>query len=215
MSRFFLAVLLVPAIAAADAEEASLILEGGPGVVRGTSPVYGSAATMRPGGGGGVRLTYGLTDRFTAEAAVGTGIAEAFEYDQQETEYGMAIVHHDLRAVRAMVGASARFGARWIPTVTAAVGYQHRFLTGGAVINEQRRQLGVFGDESANDILVLAGVGLDYRINRHLVVGISAQVVHAFAIGGPSFDAVEIPIRISYSWYPGWFRKQYTERLDD
>jgi hypothetical protein len=177
--------------------------------------MYTSAATTRAGGSGGVRLTYGLSDLFTADLSVGTAIVEALEYEEQETAFGMGTIHHDLRAMRVTAGATARFGARWIPTATVAVGYQHRILTGGAVIDEGRRQLGTFEDKSGDDILALAGVGLDYRIGRHLIVGLSAQAVHAFALGGASFDAIEIPIHVSYSWYPGWFRRQYTERLDD
>jgi hypothetical protein len=213
-----LAAALAPSVAFADAEEATLVGEAGLAMVRGTSPVYTDAATTRPGAAGGVRLTYGLSDLLTADVAFGAAVIEALEYAEQDTEFGMGTtIHHDLRAMRATVGATARFGARWIPTASLAVGYQHRFLTGGSVINdpEQRRQLGVFDDESANDILVLAGIGLEYRLSRHLLVGVSAQVVHAFAIGGASFDAVEVPIHVSYSWYPGWFRRQYTERLDD
>jgi hypothetical protein len=205
-----------PLTVQADAEEASVILEGGPALFRGMTPVYTSATTTRPGGSGGVRVTYGLTDLFTADLAVATGIAEALEYEQQDTsDFGMGTLHHDLRAVRATAGATMRFGARWIPTASLAAGYQHRLLTGGAVIDEQRSQIGTFADQSASDILVVAGVGLDYRLGRHLIVGISAHAVHAFAIGGASFDALEIPIRVSYSWYPGWFRKQGMERLDD
>jgi hypothetical protein len=199
----------------ADAEEATLAVEGGPSMFRGTAPMYTSAPTTRPGGSGGVALTYGLSDLLTADVSVGTAIAEALEYERQDTEFGVGTIHHDLRALRVSVGGTARFGARWIPTVSVAVGYQHRFLTGGAVIDDGRRQLGPFGDKSGDDILAMAGVGLDYRLGRHMVVGVSARAIHAFAIGGSSFDGLEIPIRVSYSWYPGWFRPQYTERLDD
>lgn len=211
----FLAAAAASDVAWADAEEATLAAEGGPSFIRGSSPEYTSATTTRPGGSGGVRLTYGLSDLLAADLSVGTAIAEALEYDEQDTAYGRGTIHHDLRALRVMTGATARFGARWIPTASVAVGYQHRLLTGGAVIDEGRRQLGTFDDEAGNDLLVSAGVGLDYRLGRHLVIGLSAQAIHAFAINGSSFDSFEVPLRVSYSWYPGWFRKQYTERLDD
>jgi hypothetical protein len=209
-----LAVLLAAPVLADD-EEATLAVEGGPAFFRGTTPVYSSATTSRPGGGGSIRLTYGISDLLATDLSFGTGIAQAFEYEDQDTEFGDGTIHHDLRAVRAMAGATLRFGARWIPTASLALGYQHRFLTGGSVITPERVQVGTFASESQSDILVLAGVGLDYRLGRHLVVGVGAQLAHAFSLGGGSFDAIEIPIRFSYSWYPGWFRRQHTERLDD
>ena len=35
------------------------------------------------------------------------------------------------------------------------------------------------------------------------------------ALGSGSYGAVTIPIRLAYSFYPDWFRKQSLERLDD
>src|SRR5687767_14274185 len=209
--------LAVARVAWADAEEVSLHLEAGPTILRGEAPRFSSDTSTRPGGAGSVRLTYGLTDLLAAEVALGTAIAEAFEYANQDggEGLGMGTSHFDLRAVRATVGVSARFGARWIPTATVAAGYQQRFLTGGAFIDGERVLVDYLSTETASDLLVMASVGLEYRIDRHFMVGLSAQVVHAFALGGPAYDGVEIPLRVSYSWYPGWFKRQTRERLDD
>jgi hypothetical protein len=210
-------VLLVGALAYADAEEATLNVEGGVAVFRGETPVFSSDTTTRPGGAGGVRLTYGLTDLLAAEVGVGTAIGAAFEYRDQDggEMLGRGTSHYDLRAVRATAGVTARFGARWIPTANLALGYQHRSLTGGAFIDENRVLIDEIPGDSSSDLLVCAGVGLEYRIDRRFLVGVSAQLVHAFALGGPAFDAVEVPVRVSYAWYPGWFRSTSVERLDD
>ena len=113
-------------------------------MMRGETPVFSSDTATRPGGAGGVRLTYGLTDRFAAEVAFGTAIAEALEYPMQDggQELGAGTTHYDLRAMRATAGMTARFGAKWIPTATLAAGYQHRWLTGGAFSDEGRNFIG-------------------------------------------------------------------------
>jgi hypothetical protein len=134
---------------------------------------------------------------------------------QDGGDLGVGTSHFDLRALRVTGGMTARFGARWIPTATVAAGYQHRLLTGGMLIDDERVLVDYLPTESSSDLLVMAGVGLEYRIDRHFIVGLSAQLVHAFALGGKAFDGVEIPLRVSYSWYPGWFKKQTRERLDD
>ena len=206
----------VAGVARADSEEVTLHVEAGPAMVRGEAPVFSSDVTTRPGGAGSVRLTYGLTDLFAAEVSLGGAAAEALEYSMQDGgDLGVGTSHFDLRALRVTAGMTARFGARWIPTATVAAGYQHRLLTGGMLIDDERVLVDYLPTESSSDLLVMAGVGLEYRIDRHFIVGLSAQLVHAFALGGKAFDGVEIPMRVSYSWYPGWFKKQTRERLDD
>lgn len=75
--------------------------------------------------------------------------------------------------------------------------------------------VGGIADEQTSDLIVAAGAGLDVRLGRRLAIGVAVQVTHAFPLSGGSFDSIEIPVRISYHWYPGWFRRLWVERLDD
>lgn len=218
-----LLLLTFPATARADAEEATLTVDGGPVLIRTQAPAHSTERATRPGGHAGVRLAYGLTDTFTIDLAVAGSLAEGVEYRDQELadpppSVTRATIHHNHRAVRALAGVTARLGVRIIPTVSLGVGYQHRFTTGGVLLEEGRSppiMVDSVPDTQNAELLVAAGVGLDLRLGRRLALGVSAQVTHAFALSGGGFDALEIPVRLTYHWYPGWFRRRGIERLDD
>lgn len=216
----FLCVLAVPGRALADADEATLAFDAGPALFISQAPVYSSARSSRPGVGAGLRLGYGLSDLLELDLAVSGSLFEGVEYADQPVDdprvtNGVATIHHDHRGVRALAGMTARFGARLIPTVAVAVGYQQRVVSGGQLLDAGRNTMGPFDDAWASDLLVSAAVGLDLRLGRHLIIGVAAQVTHSFPLSGAGFDALELPIRISYQWYPGWFQRHDIERLDD
>jgi hypothetical protein len=212
-----LVLLLSPTLARADAEEASLRLQVGPAIILAETPVYTSATTTRPGLAGSLALGYGLSDRWMVEVLAGTSIAQALEYPGQMTsEHGPGTIHHDHLAIHAGTAVTARFGARWVPMVRGALGYQYRLASGGAVIEDGTRNfIGPFEDQVSHDILVGAGVGLGLRLHRHWLVTVGVEATHAFALGGSGFDSFTVPVTLEYLWYPGWFARTGAERLDD
>jgi hypothetical protein len=93
---------------------------------------------------------------------------------------------------------TARLGVRHIPTLGLHAGVQRRFLVGGQLE-------GVFDlpDAGQTDLVVAALCGFDYRFDRSWIAGISAGATHAFALGGPPYDALEAGFHLAFYWYPG------------
>lgn len=116
----------------------------------------------------------------------------------------MQELRQETSGVRATAGATARLGVAWIPTLTGFLGYQHRWLHERTL----RDRVGVvtqpLSSQQANDLILGVGAGFDYRLNAHWIIGISVQVLHAFALDGSSFNSVEVPVMASYYWYPRW-----------
>jgi hypothetical protein len=205
--------LAAPTRAWADESELALSLEGGIGFMNVEDIENASATATGVGGTGMVQGSYGLTDLFALDLGVGGGFVYTAEFHDQTTALGEGNKLHHVRALRVLTGVSARFGARLIPTAGLHVGYQHRWLTDGALFNDQSHRLGSFPDQSANDLLAAASVGLDYRINRHWLVGFAVQATYAVGTEN-SFASLEIPVRVTYAWYPGFLRSDRIVRFE-
>jgi hypothetical protein len=109
------------------------------------------------------------------------------------------------QAARLDGGVTVRLGVRWIPTVRVAAGLQARHrgapvvTVGGIEINES--MTGRSADLQL-DAVGVADVGLDFRVNRRVIVGAAAGASYAVPIGGEAFRTVEVTAHAAYYWYP-------------
>jgi hypothetical protein len=107
-------------------------------------------------------------------------------------------------AARLTIGLSARLGVRWIPTITAFAGFQHRWffdkrgLRGGQPVPPPA----VAAATGANDLVFGVGVGLDFRLGARWIFGVSLQVVQAVSLDQTHATSVELPASGAYYSYP-------------
>lgn len=192
--------------ASADEQEASIHLEIGPAVAWIEDARDQGATASLPGARLSLRATYGLSDAIAVELGLGATLGASTRFDGQTIESGQpATLDMSAHAFRLTSGATARLGVRFIPTVTLHLGYQHRLVPAGIFADPQT---GAFLAEAPSrqldDVIVLAGLGFDYRFNARWIAGISVQAVHAFSLDGNTYDAIEAPAHLSYYWYPRW-----------
>ena len=109
------------------------------------------------------------------------------------------------QAARLDGGVTLRLGVRWIPTVRVAAGLQarHRGAPAATVdgIAIDPSQIGRDADFQL-DAVGVADVGLDFRVNRRLIVGAAAGASYAVPLGGEAFRTVEVTVHAAYYWYP-------------
>jgi hypothetical protein len=203
-SRLLVPLLLLaaPAAAHADADEASLELRALAGAVRAGDPLADGAATA-PLGGGGLRFTYATSDGFAYEALLDLGTGGGARFAGVTVGGDQGELDRATRFGRLALGVTARLGVRFIPTLSLAVGGQARQLAAGQLRDEQGESITTVPGERRLDLVVRGGAGFDYRIDRHLVAGVSASVNHA--LWGPAWDALEAGAHLAYYFYPRWF----------
>ncbi len=208
-----LVVVLASATAAADDEEAYVIVDAGPAVLN-VGHVHGGDQTATvAGAAANARVAYGLSDVLALEVAFGGMVGLNAEYHDVPMAGGDIHFFQDVVGFRTTVGASARFGARWVPTVSLHAGYQQRMLV-NAMKHDGQFQQGALPSATQHELVTLGSVGLELRLDRHWHVGISAQA--ALGVGAESgFLGVEVPLRLGYAWYPGLFRSAHVTRFED
>jgi hypothetical protein len=202
----------------ADESEASLVLEAGPAFLNVQEPHDNPATTTVPGAGLTLGASYGVTDLLALDLAVGGALAPNAEYRDQPipaTPATRGNVIQDAACVRALVGFTLRFGARLIPTLGAHFGYQHHMLSNALLFNERDVALRALPDRSLDDLVATGSLGLDVRLNRHWLVGLAAQLSYGLGLSGNQLIAIEVPVRLTYSFYPGWFRSMRVARFED
>jgi hypothetical protein len=204
--------LLSAASAWADAEEASLDLSVGPALLRVESIEDTGEVTLIPGLRASTRFTYGLTDHLAFELGATGVLANGAQFDSTFAG-NPARATHDERVLRGTFGLTYRGGVRAIPTVTLLAGYQHRWLTGAGFLNDQGSLIGPLANQSSNDLVVGLGLGIDLRLGRHLIIGLSLQAVYAFSLDGRGYSALELPVSVAHYWYPEW--KTYDDADED
>jgi len=210
-SSLVLAATLVaaPAIARADADEASLDVHLVGGVAQaGDADAEGEEVATAPLAGLTGRFSYATSDWFQYEAALtvaGTGDA-SYEMgsfappDAPPVTGPFSVATH---LARLELGATVRLGVRYIPTLRIFAGAQGRHRTGALVDIMGADREGRDAEWGA-DLVGGGEVGLDYRINRRLVIGAALGATYALPLGGESFRTFEGFAHASYYWYPRW-----------
>lgn len=194
---------LAPGEVSADEDELSVHLETGPALTWVEDARDAGAMGTMPGGRFGFRVTYGLSDLVAAEVILGGIVGGDVAFPNQPLETGQrATLHQREQAVRATAGVTARFGVEYIPTFTAHLGYQLRRLPEGFFADDRGLSIGATPARRLHDLVVLFGAGLDYRIDAHWICGTSVQLVQVVAPATNRFTAVELPLHVSYYFYP-------------
>lgn len=99
---------------------------------------------------------------------------------------------------RVELGVTARLGVDVIPTMHAAIGVQARVYKTWEHIHWQS-----FKDISCwLEPLVTVGAGLDYRINKHWVIGAMGLRRQTIPIGAPGHSHWLGLVHASFYWYP-------------
>jgi hypothetical protein len=197
-----LLLLSAPAAARADADEASLELHALSGAARAGDPLADTAATT-PLYGGGLRFTYATSDYFAYEALLDLAMTGDARFPAVDHGGDSGDLERPTRLGRLTAGVTARLGVRLVPTFSLALGGQARQFADGRLIDEEGEVVASVAADSRLDLVARAAVGFDYRIDRHFIAGLTASVTHA--LWGPSWDAVEGGLHLSYYFYPRWF----------
>ncbi len=102
-------------------------------------------------------------------------------------------------------GVTLRPGVVWIPTLRLAVGLQGRRHGGPVVTDGDREVTGEQvlgrGAELGLDVVGIATVGLDHRINRRLIVGAAVGASLAVPVSGEAFRTFEGTVHAAWYWY--------------
>ncbi len=109
------------------------------------------------------------------------------------------------QVTRLDAGVTLRPGVVWIPTLRLALGVQGR-RRGGPVVTDGSREVSGEdtlgrGAELGLDVVGLATVGLDHRINRRLIVGAAMGASLAVPVGGEDFRTLEGTVHAAFYWY--------------
>lgn len=203
--RLAVAIALVCAFATAahaDADEASLDVHTvGGAAITGDSAAADGETTDVAFGGLELRGTYATSDHYAYEVQVAFGRTSSAGFDDIEVEGNTGSIERATLFSRLTAGVTARLGVRYIPTVQLAVGAQVRRvgssrLVAGAAVAEGP------GADMLIDAVALAGIGLDYRHDKHWIFGLSVRAVHAFSFNDVPYDALEGMVSVQYYWYP-------------
>jgi hypothetical protein len=201
--------LLLPAVVHADAEELTLALEAGGGLLRVGDYSERGASTQAPAGRAGLRAGYGLSDTLQIELAAAAVLAPHAEFPNQQLPPPNSIratQEHAELAVRGTTGIALRFGAQFVPTLRLFGGFQQRFLYGADFYDPASGSaFQKLPGKSQSDVLVGAALGFEVRLSAHWLLGLSVELVHAFPLAGGAYDAVEVPMALTYATYPRWF----------
>ncbi|MBE7449760.1 MAG: hypothetical protein HS111_12930 [Kofleriaceae bacterium] len=194
----------------ADRREASLHAHAVAGLA-----TAGDAAAAEDGsaplGGLAVRASYATHNAFQYDAALtllatgGAGFPSAtFTPPGRPPLTGAYTVATQL--ARLDGGVTLRPGVVWIPTVRLAAGVQAR-RSGGPVVESggmsvSGEALTGRGSDLGVDVVGVATVGLDHRVNRRLIVGAAVGASYAVPLGGEAFRTLEVTLHVSRYWYP-------------
>ncbi len=202
-----LAVALVPARVDADADEASLHGQALGGVVRTSDHQATGTGTLI---GGALRGTLARSDRWAFELTV-AGFEAALRHPDAVGLAGgvpvRGVVERTQFGGRAEFGVHASFGVRWIPTVHVALGGQVRRLGATTLRSGDGMVLASISAGSAVDATLALGLGLDRRLGRSMMLGVSVAAVRAQPLGGDAeaMTSVEATLHVAWYFYPRWF----------
>lgn len=202
-------------IAHADRREASIHAQLVAGVATtgyatGNGAAPSASALM---GGLGVRASYATHNDYQYDAALTLLTTSGAAFDAATfTPPNRAPLTGPFTAAtqlaRLDAGTTLRLGVAYIPTARLAFGAQTRRLGAPTVMvgGEDFRGAARTGraSEYMLDLVGVASIGFDHRINRRLIIGAAIGASYAVPLGGEAFRTVEIMIHVSRYHYPRW-----------
>lgn len=208
-------VMIAGAIAAtgtatrADRREASVHVQAVGGVA---SVGHDAAEATGSGGLGGlaVRASYATKNEFQYDAQLSVLYGRAaFDAGTFRLGGGAPTVAPFVVSgvvARLDAGVTLRLGVRWIPTVRLAAGVQ-AVRRGSPVVTVGGVEFS--GDDTAPaavsaNLIGSATVGLDYRVDRRLIVGAAAGATAAVPGLRDAWREATITIHVARYWYPRW-----------
>lgn len=108
------------------------------------------------------------------------------------------------QAARLDAGVTLRFGVAVIPTVRVAVGVQGARLSAAEVDIGGATQTADDGASIGLNVVGSASAGLDYRVNRRLIVGAAAGATVAVPGLGETWRSFDLTLHAAYYYYPRW-----------
>ncbi len=196
--------------AQADRREASLHAQVVGGLAT-SGDASATASASAPLGGLAVRASYATSNLYQYDVALSLLAAGAAAFPSttfmppgRPAVTGPYTVATQL--TRFDGGVTLRPGVVWIPTLRFAAGVQARRASSPVVMSGGSQVTGEEntgrGGELGLDVVGVATVGLDHRLNRRLIVGVAGGASYAVPLGGEAFRTFEVTAHASYYWYP-------------
>ncbi|MEZ4400006.1 MAG: hypothetical protein R3B06_08305 [Kofleriaceae bacterium] len=162
----------------------------------------GAAAVTVPTFGGSLRLAHAWRNELAWDVQLAGGLTQpATSADVAAVIQGRPAQGDVTRRTATgaiQLGAELRLGSRRIPTLRLALGPQVRHRPSASI-----GPLDTLPAETTVDALASLGLGLDVRLDAHLLVGVVVEAAHAQPLGGGDpLDVVVLSLRVSYAWYP-------------
>lgn len=166
-----------------------------------------------PFAGVGARATYAISNWYAFEASLEYGQLLRQTVYTVDIESGQVDRSWHMAWTQAELGITARLGVRFIPTLHAALGLQHRTWQGGREIRStspgcRSKNPNVpvmcadeLPDHATLDLLGTLGVGLDYRLGDRWVTGVAVTGQRAVMAEAP-FHTIAVTFHFSYYFYP-------------
>jgi len=193
------------AVAWADAHEASLSLQAAGAAVHLEDPDIPGGADVTAAGAS-VRFTWASRD-WLAWQLGGYGLTTtSASYSDVMIAGAASDTARGTTLAGVEAGATLRLGARFIPTLTVAVGPQLRLFPSAAVTDSQTNlELGSLAGRSEFDLTARLGAGFDYRMSARWIIGARASVRQSLGIATGSARTAGVMLHASYYWYPRWW----------
>jgi hypothetical protein len=186
----------------ADADEASLDVEAIGGVARLEDGLAKKTASGPLVGLGG-RFTFARSNLLQWEGRVAVATAAADYVGLKDIDVGGVPRTGDLTrrttVARLELGATLRFGVRFVPTLHLGVGAQARMRSTGAL-----NGVAVDSGGTSADLIGAGAVGFDYRFGPRTVAGVSLGATIAVPLGSTAYQAIEGGVHFAHYWYPRW-----------
>lgn len=161
-------------------------------------------------GGIAVRASYATTNLFQYDAELSLLAARASFDSATFAPAGRPPVTgpftRSAQATRLDAGVTFRLGVRLIPTARLAAGIQAvrrgaPTVDLGTTTAEGEDATGVAADFGLN-VVGTATVGLDYRVNRRVIIGAAAGAAIAAPGIGPTWRSFDVTVHGAWYWYP-------------
>jgi len=209
MTLVLAALIAAPAVARGDADEASIDGEASGGLVQLRDPAAPGAFASAGFIGAGLRFTWGGSHNWLAWQA--DSYAGAVSASEQMTADAVPLRFRRGAVVAGLdAGATLRFGEPFgyavVPTFTVAAGAQLRHFGSAPQFRADMpgQSAGAVASATEIDPAIRLAAGLDFRLGRHWLAGVRADVRQSAGLSGHAARAFTLTFRASFLWYPRW-----------